>query len=298
MRLKLFRAPTIALAMSQVRTAFGAEALILGTRHLPDGVEITAALDDDQPALAAPDPGRLSALRYHGIPDLLHPALDHGPLEPALAKTLSFGALAVGPSDPPILFVGPPGAGKTLTTVRLATRLVMAGTPPVVITADGQRAGAAEQLAAFTRLLRINLIVANQPLVLSKAMTRRGEGGALVDGPGTNPFDPHAAAELRALAAAVNATMALVLPAGLDPAEATDLAHAYAELGARLMIVTRLDLARRVGAVLAAANAAKLTLTEAGIGPDAAGGLVPLTPALLASHILRTGPRHHDAHAA
>lgn len=298
MRLKLFRAPTTALAMSQVRTAFGAEALILGTRQLADGVEITAALDDDLPAPAAPDPGRLSALRYHGIPDSLHPALDHGALEPALAATLSFGTLAVGPADPPILFVGPPGAGKTLTTVRLATRLVMAGTPPVVITADGQRAGAAEQLAAFTRLLRINLIVANQPLVLSKAMTRRGEGGALIDGPGTNPFDPRATAELRALAAAVNATMALVLPAGLDPAEATDLAHAYADLGARLMIVTRLDLARRVGAVLAAASAAALTLTEAGIGPDAASGLVPLTPALLASHILRTGPRHHDARAA
>ncbi|MGE0420305.1 MAG: hypothetical protein AB7O80_26155 [Acetobacteraceae bacterium] len=298
MRLKLFRAPTAAQAMAQIRATFGADALILGTRHLPDGVEITAALDDDQPVPAPPDPHRLSALRFHGIPEPLHAALDNGPLEPALERAIAFGALAVGPADPPILFVGPPGAGKTLTTVRLATRLVMAGRPPTVITADGQRAGAAEQLAAFTRLLRINLIVANQPLVLSKAMTRRGEGGALIDGPGTNPFDPGAAADLRALAAAVNATMALVLPAGLDAAEATDLAHAYAELGARLMIVTRLDLARRVGAVLAAAHAAGLTLTEAGIAPDAAGGLVPLTPALLASHILRTGPRCHDARAA
>jgi len=298
MRLKLFRGPTAAQAMAQVRATFGADALILGSRHLPDGVEITAALDDDSPApLAAPDPARLAALRYHRVPEALHPALDHGPLEAALTASFAFGALPLGPDTPPLLFVGPPGAGKTLTTVRLATRLVMAGTPPIVITADGQRAGAAEQLAAFTRLLRINLVVANHPIALAKAMTRRGEAGALIDGPGTDPFDPGAAANLRALAAAANATMTLVLPAGLDPDEATDLTRAYIAIGARLLIITRLDLTRRMGGVLAAA-AERLTLTEAGIAPDAAGGLVPMTPALLAGRIQQTGSDRHDARAA
>lgn len=298
MRLKLFRAPTVAAAMSQVRAAFGADALILGTRHLPDGVEVTAALEPDHAAPAPPDPARLAALRFHGVPEGLHPALDHGSLEDALSEALAFAPLPLGPADPPLLLVGPPGAGKTLTTVRLATRLVMTGTPPMVITADDQRAGATEQLAAFTRLLRINLVVASHPLTLSRALSRRGAEPALIDGPGTDPFDPAAAADLRALAGATNATMVLVLPAGLDTAEATDLALAYAEIGARSLIITRLDLARRVGAVVAAAAAARLPLTEAGIGPDAAGGLTPLTPAFLATRIMQNGIPRHDRRAA
>ena len=298
MRLKLFRAPTVAAAMGQVRAAFGADALILGTRYLPDGVEVTAALEPDLAPPAPPDPARLAALRFHGIPESLHPALDHGPLEDALTEALAFAPLPLGPADPPLLLVGPPGAGKTLTTVRLATRLVMAGTPPMVITADGQRAGATEQLAAFTRLLRINLVVASHPLTLARALVRRTTEPTLIDGPGTDPFDPAAAADLRALAGSANATMTLVLPAGLDPAEATDLALAYTEIGARLLIVTRLDLTRRVGAVVAAAATVRLPLTEAGIGPDAAGGLTPLTPAFLAARIMQTGMPRHDRRAA
>jgi flagellar biosynthesis protein FlhF len=54
-----------------------------------------------------------------------------------------------------------------------------------------------------------------------------------------------------------------------------------------------LDVIRRLGGVLAAADAARLTLTEAGIGPGAADGLVPMTPDFLAARLLQTGsPRH------
>ena len=53
--------------------------------------------------------------------------------------------------------------------------------------------------------------------------------------------------ELTALAATARAAMVLVLPAGLDPAEAADQAQAYVAAGARLLVATRLDLARRLG---------------------------------------------------
>ena len=79
--------------------------------------------------------------------------------------------------------------------------------------------------------------------------------------------------------------MAFVLPAGLDPAESAELAIAHAEAGALSLIVTRLDLSHRLGGVIAAASAGGLPLTEAGIGPGAADGLVPFTPALLAERL-------------
>jgi flagellar biosynthesis protein FlhF len=93
---------------------------------------------------------------------------------------------------------------------------------------------------------------------------------------------------VQALAATAAAAMVLVLPAGLDPAEAADQARAFAALGARLLVATRLDMARRLGGILAAAEAG-LALTEAGIGPGAADGLLPITPAWLAARLM-TGP--------
>jgi len=185
------------------------------------------------------------------------------------------------------MVVGPPGAGKTLTVARLAARLVMAGTAPMVVTADGKRAGAAEQLAAFTRLLGLQLLVASAPAALSRALARREAGApVLIDTPGTDPFEAGQREDIAALAATAGARLAVVLPAGLDVGEATDLAGAYATCGARLLAATRLDLARRIGAVLAAAGAG-LALAEAGIGPGAADGLVPMTPDLLATRLMR-----------
>ena len=116
----------------------------------------------------------------------------------------------------PLLLAGPPGAGKTLTAARLATRLVMAGITPLIITADGKRAGAVEQLAAFTRLLGVELTVANQPVVLGRALARRQPGApVLIDAPGSDPFDPAQREELTMLAATADAETVLVLPAGL-----------------------------------------------------------------------------------
>jgi flagellar biosynthesis protein FlhF len=284
MRLKLYRAPSVALAMAQVRAQLGADALILSTRRVDGGIEVTAALEPDAPAL--PDPERLDRLRWHGTPTSLAAALAAAPLEHSLAAQLRFASLELSPGSAPILFAGPPGAGKTLTVARLATRLVMQGITPMVISADGERAGAAEQLAAFTRLLGIMLVVAPDALTLGRALARRAGGGpVLIDSAGIDPFSASAQAGIAGLSTTALATTALVLPAGLDANEAADAAAAFKAAGASLLVATRLDTARRMGGVLAAA-AAGLMLTEAGVGPGAADGLLPMTPASLAARLV------------
>ena len=304
MRLKIYRAADTAEAIAQVRAELGADALILATRRVAGGVEVTAALEqDDSPPVApvrAPlppsghnhgrgsvDASRQAAFVWHGVPAGLVRRLEAGPLPFALSVALRFERLALHEAAPPLLLVGPPGAGKTLTVARLASRLVMAGSTPLVITADGKRAGAGEQLAAFTRLLGLQLLVASTPTALTRALARREAGApVLIDSPGTDPFDAAERDAIMALAATAGAAIAVVLPAGLDVCEAADLAGAYGTCGARLLAATRLDLARRVGAVLAAAGAG-LALAEAGIGPGAADGLVPMTPDLLATRLMR-----------
>jgi flagellar biosynthesis protein FlhF len=286
MRLKVYRAPAMAQAMAQVRAELGEDALILATRRAGRVVEVTAALDPEEPAPPAvpADPARLAALEFHAIPATLRAALEQGDLASALGKVVRFATLPL--NSQPLLVIGPPGAGKTLTVARLATRLVMAGKTPLVITADGKRAGATEQLAAFTRLLGIRLVVACHPVTLSRALASRAPGGvALVDTSGCDAFDGAQMEELGALAVGSGAAMVLVLPAGLDPAEAADLARGYTEAGATFLVVTRLDLTRRLGSVLAAASAG-LALTEAGVGPGAADGLLPITPEWLAARLM------------
>lgn len=293
MRLKLYRAANVSEAMAQVRAELGPEALILATRRIGTGVELTAALEpEDVAAIEPPAPPappldeRDAIMAWHKIPSALAQRLRTGALDDALASCLSFGALDHGGA--PLLLAGPPGAGKTLTVARLATRLVTTGLTPLVITADGRRAGATEQLAAFTRLLGLTLIVASHPVTLARALMRRQPGSpVLIDAPGTDPFDPAERDEIAGLAATAGAVTAMVLPGGGDPCESADLAAAYAEQGASLLIATRLDMARRLGGVLAAAYTAGLTLVEAGIGPGAADGLIPMTPSLLAERLAR-----------
>jgi len=268
MRLKLFRATTIAEAMAKVRAELGAEALILSTRRAGNVVEVTAALEPEDdfplPLPPTPAPAMLARLVWHGVPESLARALSTGDLSTALAAQLTFGALPI--DQQPILLAGPPGAGKTLTVARLAARLVMAGRNPMVITADGNRAGATEQLAAFTRLLGINLVAASHPVALARAFALRTPGApVLIDGPGIDPFSAPAHQEMGELAATCHAVTVLVLAAGGDPSESEDIAANFATSGTRYLVIT-------------AAASRKLTLAEAGIGPGAADGLVPLPP--------------------
>jgi len=290
-RLKLFRAADMPRAMVDIRAELGPDALILSSRRIPGGIEVTAATEAeaDPPAPPqAPEPGREAALGYHGVPAILASKLMAGPLPLALAVALRFKATPVKRGDPPLLVVGPPGAGKTLTVARLATRLVMGGVKPLVISADGQRAGAVEQLGAFTNLLGVGLLVASQPVALGRALARRAEGApVLIDAPGCDALDSARREEMAALAEVAGAALLVVMPGGTDPSEAAEIAAAFASIGATMMVANRLDIARRLGGVLAAAHAG-LALVEAGIGPGAADGLVPITPGLLADRLHRT----------
>jgi flagellar biosynthesis protein FlhF len=276
MRIKLYTEATMPAALARIRAELGADAVILGSRRVPQGIEVTAAREEPEPvAPARTGPCPLAA---HGTPDRLAAKLRAGPLPFALSVVLRFQPLDESALGRGLLFLGPPGAGKTLTVARLATRLVLAGTRPRVATADDRRTGAYEQLAAYTDLLGI-------PLARLAEGVPPGSAPLLVDCPGLDPFDAGDRADIAGLTAATGALPVLVLPAGLDAAEAADLAETFAAAGAARLVATRLDVARRLGGILAAA--VHLPLAEAGIGPAAPAGLVPMTPELLAARLRR-----------
>lgn len=317
MRLKSFTAKTTAEAMAEVRKALGENAIIVATRDEGGEVRVTAALDDSPlpppaPTTATPDfydepsdPESLdaidqvvSALEHHSVPrdlverltdtlqafDLEQPILALGA---ALDASFSFQPLPEGKANRPIMLVGPPGVGKTLTVAKLATRLALKGQPVSVITTDTDRAGGIEQLAAFTRLLKVDLLEVEDMGALPDAISvRKNADQVIVDTAGINPFDAAAVGALGRAIKQINADAVLVLPAGMDAAESGEIAAAFQAAGATRLLATRLDGARRFGNLLAAAYRGRLRFCDVASSSNVTVPLSPLNPMALAQLLL------------
>lgn len=311
MRLKTYVAPTLQEAMALVRLEMGDEAIIISTGSTPDGrgAEITAAIEvagmEPEAATHAGDEEPddvLAAVRqsliHHGAPAglaerLAMAAATFGDpdtsisLAGALESAFAFQPLRPGATDRPLMLVGPPGVGKTLTVAKLLAREVMANRPVEAISMDIRRAGGVEQLAAFTRILSLELRTADSPRLLTDALAHgRADAAVVIDAYGCNPYNAEEMAELSACARAIDAEPVLVLASGSDPLEAADVALAFAEIGAHRLVATRLDMARRLGGLLAAAAGARLGFSNFSVTPHVADGLSAIDPVAFARLLL------------
>ncbi len=201
----------------------------------------------------------------------------------AIDHLFTFKPLPLKPSSKAHMLVGLPGSGKTLAAAKLATRSTMRGMKVGVISCDTVRAGGVEQLSAFTNLLKADLVRANDPAQLKAAIQRLSHcDQIIIDTPGINPFDKE---DIRTLARLMNAgdiQAHLTLQAGTDTEECSEIGRAFSTLGVESMVTSRIDIARRLGGVLAAAHHGNLTLCEASNTPKVANGFTDLTPKTLA----------------
>lgn len=310
MRLKAFHAETVTAAMALIREELGEDAIIVATQDEDDGVRVTAAVDEDAMAAnfaeAAPENGAdtdpvdvvYDAFKSHGVPAAVgEPLLEAigsfetsdplTALAAALRQKFRFAPLGPGGWAKPVMAVGMPGVGKTQSAAKLAARALMAGRGVAVLSTDTARTGGAGQLQAFATALRLDLMTASDPAILADGLLAvRDRDSVIVDSPGRNPREPEDMAEQAAFLLDGRVEPLLVLPAGLDPVEAGEMASAFYDLGARRMIVTRLDLTRRLGGVLAAGYAADLAFAEASATPMIKDGLSPMDPMSLARLLL------------
>ncbi|MBV8651525.1 MAG: AAA family ATPase [Alphaproteobacteria bacterium] len=308
MRLRTFTARTMPEAMALVRQHLGTDAIILSTGSGEGGaISVTAALDPADPprpdmmasAADLPPPvdvteQMLEALAGHGTPPRLVDSLLQVALElpardavlalaGALDATFSFTPLTDRKPPHPLMLVGAPGAGKTVSIAKLAARAVLAGQKIRVISSDTVRAGAIAQLEAFTRLLGVKLHRAENARQLGELVAKAGDDEiVLIDSAGINPYNASDRDELADLIGAARAEPVFVLPAGGDLYDTVEITQAFRALGSTRLLVTRLDMVHRLGSVLAAAADSHLSFSDAGISPDVAQGLTPLNPVALA----------------
>lgn len=313
MRLKTFHADTLAEAMDLVRETLGPKAIIVAT-HEDDaarGARVTAAIDPTEPEFDYFTEGaseetleRLTAvLERHGIPnDLIDRLIDAATegeetgarqvLAGALARVFIFDPLPDGPGGDPLMLIGPPGVGKTVTCAKIAARVAVDhhksnGTPVTLVAADPIRIGAVDQLRAYAERLEATLVEAPDGTALTTALAKhRRNDMVIIDTPGTNPYSLDELAHLVELSEAGRPDTVLVLDAARDADEAAALAEAFRPVKPRRLVTTGLDLARRLGAMLSAADAAELSLAEISLTPRIGGGLKSLDADTLAGLLL------------
>jgi len=295
-----------------VRLELGEDAIIVSTQRAAGGkgVRITAALEpsDVEDAISemladahhtpAAELVR-EALVEHCLPSRLvdrlvnavHTAGIEDPVlacAAALEAGFAFAPLPDHGAPRPFMLVGPPGNGKSMMVAKLAARSTLKGRRVGIVTADNVRAGATAQLAAFTRILQIELITARGPDSLQRTVQdSMGQFDIVfIDTPGLNPFKSSDLDYLSALIEAANVEPLLVLAAGGDPSEASEVGEAFGSVGATRLLATRLDTTRRLGSIMSAADAAPLMFCDVSAGPHVVNGVTPISAGVMARLLL------------
>jgi flagellar biosynthesis protein FlhF len=314
MRLKSFTAPSMKQAIRMVRNELGVDAVIVSTvqsRTQGGSVRITAAIEQAEQLVPPARPVAGPGARFERIAEAVRCALeDHGTPEPITARLVAAAkvlkgeeprlALAAALDDcfrfaplperdyaRPIMLVGPPGVGKTIAAAKLAARARIKDEPVTVFSADTERAGGVEQIANLTRVMRANFRAVATPQEMAAAVGECHVGELVViDSAGTNPFSEREMAALSDLIVAARAEPILVLNAGGDTQEYSEMAAAFASIGTTRLIATRIDMARRLGSLLAAADSGRLRFSNVSTTPNVGKGLAVLNPVSLARLLL------------
>jgi flagellar biosynthesis protein FlhF len=153
--------------------------------------------------------------------------------------------------------VGPTGAGKTTTIAKLAARWCMrhGSQDLALVSIDGYRIGAREQLMTYARILGAPMHAANSGAELARVLERlKSKKLILIDTAGMGPRDVRLGEQLAALQlGAARARILLALPAQGEGHALDEIVEGFAPLAPVACILTKVDEAASLGAVMSAA---------------------------------------------
>lgn len=319
MHLKRYRRKTVKEALRAVREDLGPEALVLSTRLVPApgvtgwfgarAVEVTAAaerqpMSEDrhvatrrEVAAQRGEEGIAARLEAAGIDrDLARevarsqPAAGRrGATVATLRKTLADRLAPLAAQDdgyaPVEVFIGPPGAGKTTTIAKIAAQeRARNGKRLGLVAADGFRVGAVEQLRLYANILGSSLTVARTPAELEDALdgARRP---LLLDTAGRSPSDDASRDMLRVLSARSDVRTHLVLAASTPSDVARRLFDRFEEARPSRIVLTKLDEAESLAALMPVLRERQLPISYLGTGQNVPEDLQRATAPAIAAWV-------------
>jgi flagellar biosynthesis protein FlhF len=163
-----------------------------------------------------------------------------------------------------VAVVGSTGVGKTTTIAKLAARWALrhGHEDLALVSTDGYRIGAREQLSTYARIIGAPMYAANSGKELAQVLARlKAKKLILIDTAGMGPRDGRLAEQLAALhAGAARARLYLALPAQGEARALEDMAHAFMRLAPVACILTKIDEAASLGAALSTAMRHRLPI--------------------------------------
>jgi flagellar biosynthesis protein FlhF len=160
--------------------------------------------------------------------------------------------------------VGPTGAGKTTTIAKLAARWCMAhGSQDLaLVSTDGYRIGAREQLMTYARILGAPMHAANGGKELAAVLERlKSKKLILIDTAGMGPRDVRLTEQLTALKyGASRARVLLALPAQAEGQALDEIVCAFVRVKPAACILTKVDEAASLGAAISTVLRHKLKI--------------------------------------
>jgi len=163
-----------------------------------------------------------------------------------------------------VAVVGPTGAGKTTSIAKLAARWSLRhGVDDLaIVSTDGHRIGAREQLLTYARILGAPMHAANSGEELAQVLKRLSSKKlVLIDTAGIGLRDARATEQLTALQlGAAGAQILLALPAHGEAQALDAITAAFAPLSPFACILTKVDEAASLGAALSTVLRHKLPI--------------------------------------
>ena len=191
-----------------------------------------------------------------------------------------------------ICLVGPTGVGKTTTAAKLAARSIIDHDRTVtLISCDGYRVGAQEQMKRFAELLGAEFTAVRDRAELAKAIDAATTDVVIVDTAGRGPAEPDgieaALPRIKTKTAFTRHTL-LCVPAALRDVDARSIAKYFAACKPTALAVTKLDETTSPVGLVHAAAAAKLGVAVTCFGQRVPDDIAPasadkMIDALLAS---------------
>ncbi len=187
-----------------------------------------------------------------------------------LVETLASELLISGPLEATpgkctvVAFVGPTGVGKTTTIAKLAAVSRLHHKHRVgLITVDTYRIAAVEQLRTYANIIALPMEVVATPREMRQAIARmRDLDLVLIDTAGRSPQDDARLQELQSMLAEAHPdeTM-LVLSCVSSTENLQEASRRFAEVGVNRLVLTKLDEAVQLGAVLPALRGCQLPVS-------------------------------------
>lgn len=211
------------------------------------------------------------------------------PASPARSAT---GATAAAPTSRQriVALVGPPGAGKTTTAVKMAAiERHGRGSKCLLIAADRYRIGAVEQLTEYAELIGVSIASVRTVPELAAAIARHEDADLiLIDTPGHAPADSRRMSDLkRLLEGAAGADLLLVLPATTRRRDLAVAISRFRALAPPRLVFTKLDETSAYGELLSEAAASGCPVAAFTMGQTVPDDLEQATPARFAELVVR-----------